>query len=327
MSERKGGKYLQTSSNNVEELLKHLGLGDDIIARVTSGTNTLEFAKEGEEVTIKSTTGDHVRETKFKIGEKYTETINGRQVPAVAVKEADNRVIHTIGEGEKQLKVVYEWNGNELRVTSTSGPVVAVRIAIIGRPQYMLLVTVLLPPCVSTRSTSGAADDVIARITSTTEELVFTKSGNGYTIQISRADHTREIKFEFGIEFTETYPNGRTVQSVFIADGNRLVRAVKGDKPMTTVYELIDNELRVTSTSGPVVAVRTYAKHSRKWVNRKIMMRKCYAVMENFGILSGADPVDKVSVNGIWGDEPYGTVVVGPESRDDRVLPSGEVYV
>ncbi|CAG2101536.1 unnamed protein product [Medioppia subpectinata] len=34
-----------------------------------------------------------------------------------------------------------------------------------------------------------------------------------------------------------------------------------------------------------------------------------------------------ITENKLWGDEPYGTVVVGPESGDDRVLPSGEVYV
>ncbi|CAG2101258.1 unnamed protein product [Medioppia subpectinata] len=106
----------------------------------------------------------------------------------------------------------------------------------------------------------GVADDMIARITSETQELVFTKSGNGYTLQTIYPSHKRETKFELGVEFTETFPNGHTLQSVFTADGNRLVRTGKGDKPMTVVHELTGNDLRVTMTSGPVVAVRTYAK-------------------------------------------------------------------
>ncbi|CAG2101256.1 unnamed protein product, partial [Medioppia subpectinata] len=101
-------------------------VADDVVAKITAGTNTIEVTKNGDDITLKSTTGDHARETKFTIGKKYTETWNGQELPALAVKE-DNRLTHTIGEGEKQLKVVYEWTGNELRVTSTSGPVVAVR--------------------------------------------------------------------------------------------------------------------------------------------------------------------------------------------------------
>ncbi|CAG2112794.1 unnamed protein product [Medioppia subpectinata] len=126
MADTKTGKFVQISSNNFEQLLKQLGVPDDQVAKWSGAKHTIEMSKTGDEVHIMSTNGDHVRDTKFKLGVKYSEKFNGKDVQAIGVKEG-NRITHTIGEGDKQLKVVYEWNGNELRVTSTAGPVVAVR--------------------------------------------------------------------------------------------------------------------------------------------------------------------------------------------------------
>ncbi|CAG2104142.1 unnamed protein product [Medioppia subpectinata] len=106
----------------------------------------------------------------------------------------------------------------------------------------------------------GVSEEVVKSVQNTTQELEITKAGDVYTSKTISPNRTHEIKFELGKEFDEPRPDGKTVKSVVVADGNRLVQTSKSDKEVKVVREYNGNELRVTVTAGPVVAVRTYAK-------------------------------------------------------------------
>ncbi|CAG2178691.1 unnamed protein product [Oppiella nova] len=71
---------------------------------------------------------------------------------------------------------------------------------------------------------------------------------------------TWEITFELGKEFDAPRFGGTTAKSLVVADGNRLIQTVKGEKELKIVREFNGNELRATSTTGSVTAVTTYAK-------------------------------------------------------------------
>ncbi|CAG2171171.1 unnamed protein product [Oppiella nova] len=109
------------------------------------------------------------------------------------------------------------------------------------------------------RSCFRAPDHVIDEVKSVTQHLEISKSGNVYTIKTVSPNQTREIQFELGKEFDAQTLTGAK-PSVVVLEGNRLIQTVKGEREITIVREFNGNELRVTTTSGPVVAVRTYTR-------------------------------------------------------------------
>ncbi|CAG2177837.1 unnamed protein product [Oppiella nova] len=106
----------------------------------------------------------------------------------------------------------------------------------------------------------GFSDEVVSRVKSSTSEVEITKDGSVYTIKNISPNNTRETKFELGKEFEGARFGGPVVKSVVTADGNRLIEVIKGEKEVKIVREFNGNELRVTTTSGPVVAVVTFAR-------------------------------------------------------------------
>ncbi|CAG2160017.1 unnamed protein product [Oppiella nova] len=108
---------------------------------------------------------------------------------------------------------------------------------------------------------SRVSDEIISQVKNNTQELEISKDGNVYTSRTIQPNRTHEVKFELGKEFDETRQDGKTVKSLVVADGNRLIQTQKGgEKDLKIVREFNGNELRVTVTSGPVVSVRTYAR-------------------------------------------------------------------
>ncbi|CAG2177836.1 unnamed protein product [Oppiella nova] len=106
----------------------------------------------------------------------------------------------------------------------------------------------------------GAPQEVVDRLKSSISELEVTKAGSEYTVKMITPDRTRETKFELGKEFEGPRFGGPVVKSVVVADGNKLIETIKGEKEIKIVRELNGNQLRVSTTVGPVVGVITYAR-------------------------------------------------------------------
>ncbi|CAG2160020.1 unnamed protein product [Oppiella nova] len=106
----------------------------------------------------------------------------------------------------------------------------------------------------------GLPDEVVNRARSQTAEVEITKDGSVYTIKTVTTSRTWETKFELGKEFDTPRFGGKTAKSLVVADGNKLIETIKGEKELKIVREFNGNELRQTSTTGAVVAVATFAK-------------------------------------------------------------------
>ncbi|CAG2171170.1 unnamed protein product [Oppiella nova] len=106
----------------------------------------------------------------------------------------------------------------------------------------------------------GATDDIINRVANQTQELEITKNGNVFTYKSVTPERTHEFSFELGKEFDESRPDGKTVKSIVVSDGNKWVQTTKGEKELKVVRELQGNDLRTTATVGSVVAVRVYTR-------------------------------------------------------------------
>jgi len=91
-----------------------------------------------------------------------------------------------------------------------------------------------------------------------TPVVEITKDGDTYSLKTSTAIKNSEIKFELGKEFEEARMDGKSVKTVVVADGNKLVQTQYGDKEVKIVRELNGDELKVTCTVGDVVSVRLY---------------------------------------------------------------------
>ncbi|CAG2101259.1 unnamed protein product [Medioppia subpectinata] len=254
-------KYKQVSADNLAALLRHQGVPEEMVEKIASEKRDLTISKSGNTYTYQIISPNNTREITFELGTEFTESFpNGWNVKSVFTVDG-NRLVRTV-KGEKETTVVHELNGNELRVVSTSGPVVAVRTY--ARQKYKNFTGKFKLTSSDNFDALlrhlGVAEDYINKIKDQSQELEITKSGNGYSIKTTTASGTREQKFELGKEYTETFPNGGSAPSLVVADGNRLIQTLKTEKEMKIVREFNGNELRVTSTSGPVVAVRTYAR-------------------------------------------------------------------
>ncbi|CAG2113124.1 unnamed protein product [Medioppia subpectinata] len=121
------GKYKQVSSNNFDALMKELGASDEVAAALKNQMQDLEFSKNGNVFTQKSISPQRTQEIQFELGKEFDEKRHdGRTVKSVVVLDGNKFVKTTVDkEKGKELKVVSEFNGNELKVTATSGAVVA----------------------------------------------------------------------------------------------------------------------------------------------------------------------------------------------------------
>ncbi|CAG2104141.1 unnamed protein product, partial [Medioppia subpectinata] len=105
----------------------------------------------------------------------------------------------------------------------------------------------------------GVSDELIAKVKTVTQEYELTKAGDVYTQTLS-GNNATAVKFELGKEFDEIRPDGKSVKSLVVADGNKLIQTQKGDQEIKYVREFNGTELKTTITYGPVVAVRVYNK-------------------------------------------------------------------
>lgn len=83
--------------------------------------------KDGDVYTIKTSTAIKNSEIKFEIGKEFEESrMDGKTVKSVVTQEG-NKLIQT-QFGDKEVKIVREFNGDELKTVASVGDVVSTRI-------------------------------------------------------------------------------------------------------------------------------------------------------------------------------------------------------
>merc|ERR1712179_423214 len=116
------GKYERTSADNYEELLKILDVNLLLRKAATVSTPQMEIKEEGGVWTITTSTTLKTMELKFKLGEEFETTPDGREVTALVNLEGGKIVTvqKAKKEGQKSTKSVREMNGaDELVYTMT----------------------------------------------------------------------------------------------------------------------------------------------------------------------------------------------------------------
>ncbi|CAG2112811.1 unnamed protein product, partial [Medioppia subpectinata] len=155
-----------------------------------------------------------------------------------------NKLIQTFKTGDKEMKVVREFNGDEVLVTMNIGSA-----------------TVSSDGFDSVLKELGLSDEAVAKMDNSTSSWSITKTGAVYTIKMVFAFMTREIQFELGKEFDDKNLDGSDIKGLIVADGNKLIQTSKiGDKVMKVVREYKGDEVIATATIGSATGVATYKR-------------------------------------------------------------------
>uniref|UniRef100_L7M3Y9 Fatty acid-binding protein n=1 Tax=Rhipicephalus pulchellus TaxID=72859 RepID=L7M3Y9_RHIPC len=84
--------------------------------------------------------------------------------------------------------------------------------------------------------------------------------GDDWSIKTHTMLKTSELKFTLGKEFDEDRMDGSRVKSKVTLEDGKLVQKQSGDKEVTIVREVKDNELHVVCSIDDVVSTRKYLK-------------------------------------------------------------------
>ncbi|XP_003476891.2 fatty acid-binding protein, intestinal [Cavia porcellus] len=94
-------------------------------------------------------------------------------------------------------------------------------------------------------------------------KLTITQEGNKFTVKESSVFRTIEVVFELGVTFNYSLADGTELSGSWNLEGDKLVgkfKRVDNGKELTTVREIIDNELIHTYTYEGVQAKRIFKR-------------------------------------------------------------------
>nr|Q9U5P1.1 RecName: Full=Fatty acid-binding protein; AltName: Allergen=Lep d 13 [Lepidoglyphus destructor]CAB62213.1 allergen [Lepidoglyphus destructor] len=121
------GQYKLDKSENFDQFLDKLGVGFLVKTAAKTVKPTLEVAVDGDTYIFRSLSTFKNTEIKFKLGEEFEEDrADGKRVKTVIVKDGDNKFVQT-QYGDKEVKVVREFKGDEVEVTASVDGVTSVR--------------------------------------------------------------------------------------------------------------------------------------------------------------------------------------------------------
>nr|ABL09317.1 allergen Ale o 13 [Aleuroglyphus ovatus] len=121
------GKYKLEKSENFDTFLDKLGVGFMVKTAAKTLKPTLEVEVQGDTYIFRSLSTFKNTEIKFKLGEEFEEDrADGKKVKTVVVKEGDNKFVQT-QFGDKEVKIVREFNGDDVTVTASVEDVTSVR--------------------------------------------------------------------------------------------------------------------------------------------------------------------------------------------------------
>lgn len=88
--------------------------------------------------------------------------------------------------------------------------------------------------------------------------IELTENDGVYTLTSQSTFKNTEIKFKLGEEFEEETPDGRTVKSTIIQEGNTLFHVQKGDKETLIERIFTPEEVKMTVAVDDIVCTRIY---------------------------------------------------------------------
>ena len=121
------GVYKHVSSENFDAFLQAVGINMLMRKAATSGTPTITVTVSGDHWKLVQTTKLRTNEMEFDLGqERQVKNLDGTTATSVITKEGDTLIEKRSGEG-RQMEVLREFSGSQLKVTMKSKGVTAVR--------------------------------------------------------------------------------------------------------------------------------------------------------------------------------------------------------
>jgi hypothetical protein len=119
------GKYKLVSQENLAQLAQLVGAPEDIAKEAVSTDRTMEIQQNGDNFVMKHVGGTKSIETKFKLGEEFSENVLGTTLKAKATRDG-NKLVTKVQSPKGEVLIVRELKGNEIVATTTVGPVTAI---------------------------------------------------------------------------------------------------------------------------------------------------------------------------------------------------------
>lgn len=121
------GKYKLEKSEKFDEFLDKLGVGFMVKTAAKTLKPTFEVSMDGDTYVFRTLSTFKNTEIKFKLGEEFEEDrADGKRVKTVINKEGDNKFVQT-QFGDKEVKIVREFKGDEVEVTASCDGVTSLR--------------------------------------------------------------------------------------------------------------------------------------------------------------------------------------------------------
>ncbi|XP_041072770.1 fatty acid-binding protein 1, liver-like [Carcharodon carcharias] len=119
------GKYELESQENFEQLMKALGLSDEVIKKYKDLGNIVEFVQNGNSFQTSYNYGSKVITNEFTIGQESEFVLfTGHRVKAFAKLEGENKLVITM-EG---MMAAMELSGDKMIETLTNGEITVKKI-------------------------------------------------------------------------------------------------------------------------------------------------------------------------------------------------------
>ncbi|TPP64087.1 Fatty acid binding protein a [Fasciola gigantica] len=121
------GSWKLEHSENMDGVLKTLGVPSDMVDKVQGEKPEFTFELEGNKMTIKVVSSLKTKITTFTFGEEFKEeTLDNRTVMTTVTKDSENKITQVQRCPEHTTHIVREVTGDKMVITITVGDVKAV---------------------------------------------------------------------------------------------------------------------------------------------------------------------------------------------------------
>ncbi|XP_069135442.1 fatty acid-binding protein, liver-like [Argopecten irradians] len=120
------GKWDFVSAENLDQYMEATGVPDNLREVARNSKPSMEILNSGDSWTIKTTVGDNVKDSTFKLGEEFdSKSLTGQDLKCTVSMNGDT-MTETQTAGPVQVVITREVSGNELVSKMTVGGVTAV---------------------------------------------------------------------------------------------------------------------------------------------------------------------------------------------------------
>ncbi|OWF46552.1 fatty acid-binding protein, brain-like [Mizuhopecten yessoensis] len=120
------GKWEFVSADNLDQYMESTGVPEALREVARNSKPSMDIVQSGDSWSIKTTVGETVKDTTFKIGEEFeSKSLTGQNLKCIVTMEGD-KMTEVQTAGDVKVVITREVAGNELVSKMAFGSVVAV---------------------------------------------------------------------------------------------------------------------------------------------------------------------------------------------------------